>query len=84
MYPPVDIPERADLTNGGKAKGQPLVLMGIVYNYRRQPVPGTRVEIWQTDSKGYYDHPRACGEDALDDYWKITEDDLDPEKVHSL
>ena len=78
LYPPVNIPKRTDFTNGGKAKGQPLVLMGIVYNYRRQPVPGTRVEIWQTDSNGYYDNPRARGEDALDDYWKITKDDLDP------
>ena len=78
LYPPVEIPIRSDFTNGGKAKGQPLVLMGLVYNYRHQPVSGTRVEIWQTDSNGYYDHPRAQGDNALDEYWKISKNDLDP------
>ena len=77
LYPSVDIPVRSDLTRGGKAVGRPLVLMGVVLDFRRNPVPDTRVEIWQADSNGYYDHPRARGEDALDDYWKISEGDLD-------
>lgn len=78
LYPPVLIPRRADLTTGGKAKGQLLILMGVVHDHRRTPVPGAIVEIWQCDVNGYYDHPRARGSDALDDHWKIQRNDLDP------
>lgn len=78
LYPPGAIPKRPDLTNEGKALGKALVLMGIVFNFRNEPVHGALVEIWQADSNGYYDHPRARGEDALDDYWKIGVDELDP------
>ena len=78
FYPPGAIPKRSDLTNDGKARGQALVLMGIVSNYRREPVSGAVVEIWQADSNGYYDHPRARGEEALDDHWKIAMNELDP------
>ena len=78
LYPPGAIPKRTDLTGEGKAQGQDLVLMGIISNFRNEPVHGVLVEIWQADSNGYYDHPRARGKDALDDYWKISLDDLDP------
>jgi protocatechuate 3,4-dioxygenase beta subunit len=78
MYPPEPIPRRADLTNGGKAKGELLILMGVVHDHRRTPVSGAIVEIWQSDSNGYYDHPRARGSDALDEHWKIERNDLDP------
>ena len=78
LYPPDAIPRRQDLTNDGKASGQPLVLMGIISDFRNEPVSSTLVEIWQADSNGYYDHPRARGEDAFDDFWKISADDLDP------
>lgn len=78
LYPPVAIPKRADLTNEGKAAGNALIVMGTISNYRDEPVTGALVEIWQADKNGYYDHPRARGEDALDDYWKIKADDLDP------
>jgi protocatechuate 3,4-dioxygenase beta subunit len=78
LYPPEPIPRRADLTNGGKAKGELLILMGVIHDHRRTPVSGAIVEIWQSDSNGYYDHPRARGSDALDEYWKIERSDLDP------
>jgi protocatechuate 3,4-dioxygenase beta subunit len=78
MYPPEPIPRRADLTNGGKAKGELLILMGVIHDHRRTPVSGAIVEIWQSDSNGYYDHPRARGSDALDEHWKIERNDLDP------
>lgn len=78
LYPPVPIPRRADLTNGGKAKGQLLILIGVIYDHRHTPVPGAIVEIWQSDLNGYYDHPRARGPDALDEHWKIERNDLDP------
>jgi protocatechuate 3,4-dioxygenase beta subunit len=78
LYPPEPIPRRADLTNGGKAKGELLILMGVIHDHRRTPVSGAIVEIWQSDNNGYYDHPRARGSDALDEYWKIERSDLDP------
>jgi len=78
LYPPGPIPRRADLTSVGKALGLPLVVMGTISNFRNEPVPGALVEIWQADSNGYYDHPRARGEDALDVYWKISAGELDP------
>jgi protocatechuate 3,4-dioxygenase beta subunit len=77
LYPPEPIPRRADLTNGGKSKGELLILMGIIYDHRRTPVSGAVVEIWQSDSNGYYDHPRARGSDALDKHWEIEREDLD-------
>ena len=78
LYPSVDIPVRSDLTRGGQAIGHQLLLMGVVFDFKRNPVSDTRVEIWQADCNGYYDHPRARGADALDDYWKISPNDLDP------
>ena len=78
LYPPEPIPRRTDLTNGGKAKGELLILMGVIHDHRRTPVSGAVVEIWQSDNNGYYDHPRARGSDALDEYWKIERSDLDP------
>jgi protocatechuate 3,4-dioxygenase beta subunit len=77
LYPPEAIPRRWDLTNGGEANGELLILMGVVSDLKRTPVPRTLVEIWQADANGYYDHPRARGEDPLDEYWKIGRDDLD-------
>lgn len=78
LYPPVEIPIRSDLTKAGTARGQVLILMGVVKNFKDQPVSNAHVEIWQADSNGYYDHPRARGADALDDYWKISQSGLDP------
>lgn len=78
LYPPFPFPVSSDLTNDGRAVGTPVLLQGHIYNYRNDPVPNALVEIWQTDSKGYYKHPRVMGPDALDSFWNITPDDLDP------
>ena len=78
LYPPEPIPRRADLTNGGKAKGELLILMGVIYDHLHTTVSGAVVEIWQSDNNGYYDHPRARGSDALDKHWQIEREDLDP------
>lgn len=78
LRPPVAIPHRADFTSEGKAVGPQIIFMGTISNHRKKPVTGALVEIWQADNNGYYDHPRARGDEALDDYWKITKSDLDP------
>ena len=77
LYPPGEIPVRHDLTNDGMALGQQVIIMGVISNFRAEPVESARIEIWQADDSGYYDHPRARGEDAMDEYWKISVDDLD-------
>lgn len=43
------------------AKGQVLLITGQVVDRGGVPKAGAMVEIWQTDSKGRYDHPRAPG-----------------------
>ncbi|MEM9103111.1 MAG: hypothetical protein AAGB12_12385 [Pseudomonadota bacterium] len=78
LYPPEPIPRRADLTNGGRANGELFILMGVIYNHQKIPVKNAIVEIWQADSLGYYDHPRARGPEAMDEYWHIERQDLDP------
>ena len=42
LYPPEPIPRRPDLTNGGKAKGELLILMGVIHDHRRTPVSGAQ------------------------------------------
>ena len=49
-----------------ESAGDVLVLTGHVLDSNGNPVEGARVEIWQTDSSGVYDHPNvnASGIDA--------------------
>ena len=49
-----------------EATGEVLVVTGQVLDSNGAPVAGARVEIWQTDSSGVYDHPNvnASGIDA--------------------
>jgi len=50
----------ADLTRnaatGGEALGQRIIVTGRVLDERGEPVPGTLVEIWQTNAAGRYLH----------------------------
>ena len=78
LYPGEAFPTSSDLTNDGKAAGDSLWLYGRVLNFRQEPVSGAVIEIWQADHHGYYKHPRAMGPDALDPYWEIGPDQLDP------
>src|SRR5215471_3523226 len=51
-------PEDADLTRnagtGGEAIGQRIILTGRVLDESGAPIPGTLVEIWQTNAAGRY------------------------------
>lgn len=50
----------------GEAKGDVIRLKGRVFDRQGQPVSGARVEIWQTDANGRYQHardPRSGGFD---------------------
>lgn len=62
-YYPRAIPDDADadlLHVAGQeraARGQPLLLEGVVRATDGAPIPGARVEIWQADHAGIYLHP---------------------------
>jgi protocatechuate 3,4-dioxygenase, beta subunit len=54
MLTPTD---SGDLTNGGQAKGTILYLSGRVLTASGQPVADAKVEIWQANAAGRYEHP---------------------------
>lgn len=49
-----------------QAAGDVLVLTGQVLDTRGEPIPEARVEIWQTDASGVYDHPGDSGTASRD------------------
>ncbi len=48
------------------AMGTILHLQGRVLDGNGRPVPGARVEIWQCDAHGIYDHPNQLGRERRD------------------
>jgi protocatechuate 3,4-dioxygenase, beta subunit len=47
-----------DLTNGGKATGEVIQIIGRVLDRNGTPIEGAEVHVWQTDGKtGMYNHP---------------------------
>lgn len=82
LYPPYPFSWVSDLTRipgkAGVATGQPLYIHGQVLNHQCVPVPNAVVEIWQADNNGYYNHPRAIAPGAIDPFWEISPDKLDP------
>ena len=61
--------ETGDLTQGGHAAGTVLYLSGRVLTTAGKPVAGTRVEIWQANSNGRYDHPHDTNAAPLDPHF---------------
>lgn len=71
FYPvlkPLD--QDADLTmvsgNAGRAKGEIIHLMGRVLDFDGKPVPDARIELWQANTHGRYDHPSDPNLASLD------------------
>jgi len=64
-----------DLTNGGRAKGKIISLIGTIVDRRCNPISGALVEIWQACSSGRYNHPNDPNPAPLDPnfrYWSRT------------
>lgn len=71
FYPrarPVD--EDADLTlvkgKSGKAQGMVIHVIGRVLDTRGVPIPAAKVELWQANTFGRYDHPADVNPAPLD------------------
>ncbi|MBA3729310.1 MAG: protocatechuate 3,4-dioxygenase [Sphingomonas sp.] len=60
--------EDADLTRlrgaKGVARGEPINVIGRVVDPRGRPVTGARIELWQANAVGRYDHPGDVRSDA--------------------
>src|SRR4051794_11175070 len=71
FYPAVKPLDRdADLTivNGssGKAEGKIINVSGRVLTHNGSPVSGAKIEIWQANTHGRYDHPSDTSQEPLD------------------
>ncbi len=71
FYPAVKPLERdADLTmlagHKERAKGQVIYLAGRVLNRQGEPVSGARLELWQANAAGRYNHPSDPNRAPLD------------------
>jgi protocatechuate 3,4-dioxygenase, beta subunit len=75
FYPVLKPPSQgADLTTvpgkPGHAAGQVIHVMGRVVNLQGQPVQGARVEIWQANTHGRYNHPSDTNPAPLDPHFE--------------
>jgi len=59
FYPVEPIPDSHNLLLSDKHQGSELNLTGRVLDVAGLPVASARVEIWQCDGRGVYQHPAA-------------------------
>ncbi|MGP5068121.1 MULTISPECIES: catechol 1,2-dioxygenase [Psychrobacter] len=52
----------ARMDDGSDTNGTPLILHGTVYSAENKPVPNAKVEIWHSNTKGFYSHFDPTGE----------------------
>ncbi|OAN17979.1 protocatechuate 3,4-dioxygenase [Photobacterium jeanii] len=70
FYPVVAIPDRSDLVlSDAGLKGKEMMLKGQVLNKAGQPLNGIRIEIWQCDANGIYDHPQQPNNQNFDSHF---------------
>ncbi|MEZ5449895.1 MAG: hypothetical protein R3E89_13295 [Thiolinea sp.] len=70
FYPVKAIPVRHELiANPESLLGEAIQLSGRVVNTQGQPLAGIRVEIWQCDGQGLYDHPRQSQTERFDQHF---------------
>lgn len=51
---------------GRAAEGQPITIVGRIYSRGSKPIPGAKVEIWQTNARGRYHHKRDASAASWD------------------
>lgn len=65
-YPVEPIPANNNLLLNDQFLGRKLELYGVVHNEQGTPLENAKVEIWQCDGQGVYDHPIAPDTDSFD------------------
>ncbi|MGR3984834.1 MAG: protocatechuate 3,4-dioxygenase [Gammaproteobacteria bacterium] len=69
-YPVRPIPLRNDLViDAERMTGKPMRLSGHVRNADGRPLSGVKIEIWQCDGGGIYDHPSHHSPERRDRYF---------------
>lgn len=67
FYPVTPIPVRSNLVRKNKdLTGQPILLSGRVLDRAGKPLVSAKVEIWQCDGRGVYEHPAQDGYEQFD------------------
>ncbi|WP_394151189.1 protocatechuate 3,4-dioxygenase [Vibrio maritimus] len=67
FYPVTTIPVRPDLIiESDEVEGESMNLVGRVVDTKGNPISDVRVEIWQCDGRGVYDHPRQPNVERFD------------------
>lgn len=70
FYPVVDIPLRMNLILQAEGVvGEPILLHGKVVDTAGNAVSGIKVEIWQCDGQGIYDHPNQPSNEKFDSHF---------------
>jgi protocatechuate 3,4-dioxygenase alpha subunit len=59
-----------DLTQGGKAAGETIIVEGSVVDGTGAPVRDVMLEIWQANAQGRYNHPADDSDRALDENFR--------------
>ena len=66
FYPVVPIPQTGNLLLNDQYIGSELQLTGVVLDREGNILPDARVEIWQCDGRGVYQHPSEPKSDSFD------------------
>lgn len=70
FYPVVPIPMQSNLVRvSDKLIGEPITLAGRVLDRHGKPVNNVKVEIWQSDGQGIYQHPSQEGNERFDTHF---------------
>ncbi|HHF2904682.1 TPA: protocatechuate 3,4-dioxygenase [Vibrio diabolicus] len=70
FYPVVPVPFRQNLILQSKGLiGEPIFLQGKVMDTAGNPLSGMKIEIWQCDGQGIYDHPNQPNNNKFDSHF---------------
>ena len=70
FYPVQPIPDSNNLLLSPQHHGTELLLSGRVLNRSGKPQANARVEIWQCDGRGIYQHPSGPGHTSFDKHFR--------------
>lgn len=75
FYPVVDQGDKdADMTKvagqSGLAKGQHIIISGSIIDTKGHPIENARIDIWQANAAGRYNHPRDPNSAPRDPYFQ--------------